>query len=277
MKPRLLLPLLLAACCASLPRAAGGNVVVTLQSALGVVEFELFDSVTPLTAANFLSYTDSSAYDASIVHRSVPGFVIQGGGYKVVGPQLFDVAINPPTVQNEPGLSNLRGTIAMAKAPGFPNSATTQWFVNLAANTALDTDNGGFTVFGDVITGMAVVDAIAALQRVNIGSPLTELPVVNWTPPNVTVANLVIFTDVARRTAPSCGDLNGDSVIGAADVTRIRNSLANPTGAALTAGEASRCSVIGTAADCNVLDSMIVRRRLAGRTPLRAQICPAAL
>jgi peptidyl-prolyl cis-trans isomerase A (cyclophilin A) len=276
MKLRLLL-LLLVLSCASLPRAAAANVVVALQSSLGTVELELFESVTPLTAASFLVYTDSSAYDASIVHRSVPGFVIQGGGYKVVGSQLFDVATSPPTVPNEPGLSNVRGTVAMAKLPGLPNSATTQWFVNLVNNTALDTDNGGFTVFGDVITGMGVVDAIAALQRVNIGSPLTELPVINWTPPNVTVANLVIFTDVARRTAPSCGDLNGDSVIGAADVTRIRASLANPTGAALTPGEASRGSVVGSASDCNVLDGTIVRRRLAGRKPLRAQVCTAAL
>lgn len=178
---------------------------------------------------------------------------------------------------NEPGLSNVRGTVAMAKLAGQPNSATTQWFVNVGDNLALDGDNGGFTVFGDVITGMRVVDAINALQRVNIGSPLTELPVVGWTAPNpVTAANLVTFSDVARSAAPSCGDLDGDGRIGPLDVARIRNSPANPAGAALTAAEAARCSVAGTAADCNVLDGTVVRRRLAGRKPLRAQICPAA-
>ena len=278
MRPiRILLPLLLAVLSLSPPRAARANVVVAVQTVLGPVQLELFDGVAPLTVANFLGYTDSGAFDQSIIHRSVPSFVIQGGGYKVVGTQVAVLATNPPTVQNEPGLSNVRGTVAMAKLPNMPDSATTQWFVNVADNVSLDTDDGGFTVFGDVISGMSVVDSINALVRVNAGSPFTELPVINWTPGNpILVENLVVLTDVARSTAPQCGDLNGDAQIAASDVTRLRGSLANPLGAALSAGEASRCSVAGTATDCNVLDSTVLRRRLAGRNPKRAQICPAA-
>ena len=147
---RMLLPLLLVVCALLLQaRAASANVVVTIQSVLGPIDLELFDTVAPLTVANFLTYTDpvGAAYDQSFIHRSVPGFVIQGGGYRLVGLQIFDVATNPPSVLNEPGLSNVRGTVAMAKLAGLPNSATTQWFINVGHNVALDTDNGGFTVF----------------------------------------------------------------------------------------------------------------------------------
>jgi hypothetical protein len=104
------------------------------------------------------------------------------------------------------------------------------------------------------------------------------MPVVDWSPGDpVTFANVVLLPDVARVTSPLCGDLNGDGQVAAPDVARIRSALANPTGSALSPAEAGRCSVAGTPTDCNLLDSTIVRRRLAGRLPQRAQICPAAL
>ena len=89
-------------------------------------------------------------------------------------------------MQNEPFISNIRGTIAMAKLGGDPNSATSQWFINLADNSAnLDTQNGGFTVFGHVTgNGMSVADAIAMLNRVNVGSPFDALPVRDYTSGN---------------------------------------------------------------------------------------------
>jgi hypothetical protein len=89
-----------------------------------------------------------------------------------------------------------------------------------------------------------------------------------------------MLTDVARQVTPACGDLDGDAQIGSLDVARIRGFLAKLPGipgSALSAGEASRCSVAGTATDCNILDATIVRRRLIGRAPKRQQICPAAL
>ena len=274
---RTLRTLLLALLLLAPPRGAGANVVVAITTVLGPIELELFDAVAPLTVANFLGYADSNAYDQSFFHRSVPNFVVQGGGYKIAGGTLVAVATNPPTVLNEPALSNVRGAVAMAKLGGLPDSATTEWFINVVDNVALDTSNGGFTVFAEVISGLAVVDAINVLPRVNIGSPLTELPVTGWTGGTVTFANLVMLTDVARKLTPACGDLDGDAQINALDAARIRGFLANPTGSALSLGEASRCSVAGTATDCNLLDATIVRRRLTGRAPKRAQICPAAL
>jgi len=109
------------------------------------------------------------AYDGSFIHRSVSDFVIQGGGFKAPSvpadqPGSDPIAIDTKgTVPNEPGISNVRGTVAMAKLGGQPNSATSQWFVNLNDNLFLDTDNGGYTVFGEVLgAGMTVVDTLAA-------------------------------------------------------------------------------------------------------------------
>ena len=131
-------------------------------------------SNTPLTNANFLSYVDSNAYDNTIFHRSVNNFVLQGGGFTAP-----TVAANLPlsdplpiattgTVQNEPGNSNVRGTIAMAKLGGDPDSATSQFFFNISDNNLdslgnpggfLDSDNGGYTVFGEVLgSGMTAID-----------------------------------------------------------------------------------------------------------------------
>ena len=270
--------LLLLLLCLLFAADARANVVVVIQSPLGPIELELFDAVAPLTVANFLGYTDSGAYDRSFIHRSVPDFVIQGGGYKLnASDQATLVAVNPPQVPNEPGLSNVRGTVAMAKVAGQPDSATTQWFINLDDNSFLDAENGGFTVFADVISGLEVADAINALTRVNAGSPFTELPVIGWTPGSPLLAsNLVVLPDVARQTTPQCGDLDANARIDSADVARLRSHLANPAGSPLTSAEAARCSVIGSASDCNLADATVLRRRLAGRVPLRARICPAA-
>lgn len=155
--------------------------VVRFQTALGVIDIQLYDADAPLTVQNFLSYVESDAYNHSFFHRSVPDFVVQGGGYvwdaDTDSPK--SVATLPPVINEfSPSRSNVRGTVAMAKLGGDPNSATSQWFFNLADNSAnLDVQNGGFTVFGQVIgEGMLVVDAIAQLPRVNAGGAFTQLP-----------------------------------------------------------------------------------------------------
>ena len=135
------------------------------------------------TVANFLGYVDRGDYTNTIIHRSVSGFVVQGGGFKAPtaasnqpGGSATAIPAKPPVV-NEPGNTNVRGTIAMAKIDGNPNSATNQWFFNLANNSALDSQNGGFTVFGRVVgNGMTAIDAIAALPKFNLGGALNELP-----------------------------------------------------------------------------------------------------
>ena len=187
---------------AATPAAA---TTVRMQTSLGAIYLELFDDIAPLTVANFLAYAASGAYANSFVHRNVPGFIIQGGGFvwdAVSGP----VAITQRTpVANEFKRSNLRGTIAMAKLGNDPNSATSQWFINLGNNAAnLDSQNGGFTVFGQVIgDGMQIVDAISALTTVNAsgGDPngvFAALPRISAPGSSgYTAANLVMLSSVA--------------------------------------------------------------------------------
>ena len=154
-----------------------GATQVVFKTSLGSFRANLFDAAAPNTVANFLKYVDDGDYDQTIVHRSVPNFVIQGGGYKS---DFSPIPADPPIV-NESSLPNLRGTLSMATVTNNPHSATTQWFINLVNNSpVLDEQNGGFTVFGEIVpTDMSVVDAIAALPKVNassIGPAFRELP-----------------------------------------------------------------------------------------------------
>jgi cyclophilin family peptidyl-prolyl cis-trans isomerase len=176
---------------------------VRMQTSLGDIDIRLLDDAAPATVANFLTYATSGAYVNSFVHRSVPGFIVQGGGYRWNNTtnSVFTLPANAP-VANEfsASRSNLRGTIAMAKLGGDPNSATNQWFFNLADNSAnLDSQNGGFTVFGQVIgNGMQVVDAIAGLPIVNAngtntGGPFGSLPLTTVPVGGITAQNLVII------------------------------------------------------------------------------------
>jgi len=161
------------------------------------VYVELFDQsgehrlrTTPATVTNFLSYVDAGSYQNTFIHRSVPGFVVQGGGFTVTNGQpgivIGNVTQRNPVV-NEPkpvgatAANNVRGTIAMAKLGSDPNSATNQWFFNLADNSAnLDAQNGGFTVFGRVLgSGMAAVDEIAKVPRFGYASPFDTVPLRN--------------------------------------------------------------------------------------------------
>lgn len=142
----------------------------------GKIILELFDDKAPLTVQNFINYiNDANAhgdYDGVYFHRLVAGFVLQTGGYEAS--KLGQHIITDPAVHNEfdptdAERSNKAGTIAMAKVGGDPNSATSEFFFNLADNSSnLDNQNGGFTVFGKVVSGMDVVNAIASLPTVSI-------------------------------------------------------------------------------------------------------------
>jgi cyclophilin family peptidyl-prolyl cis-trans isomerase len=174
------------------------NSVVRFSSNVGEIDMELFDTDTPLTVANFLSYVNAGRYNQSFIHRSVPGFVIQGGGFGLSGNAVVSVPTNA-AVPNEPGISNQRGTVAMAKLGDNPNSATSQWFINLEDNAAiLDAQNGGFTVFGQVVgNGMAVADRIAALATYNattqLGGAFGSLPLQSAA---LTTNHLILFSTV---------------------------------------------------------------------------------
>ena len=137
--------------------------IVEMQTSHGVIELNLFDQQAPNTVANFLSYIEDDAYNQTVIHRSVSDFIIQGGGFTFTD-ELVPITTKP-TVVNEPVLSNVKGTIAMAKLANDETSATSQWFFNVVDNSeALDTQNGGFTVFGQITAqSQATLDNIAGL------------------------------------------------------------------------------------------------------------------
>ncbi len=203
--------------------------VVEFQTVAGNVQVNLFDETTPETVANFLQYVNSGAYANNVVHRSEPGFVIQAGGFQYNGLLPLDNVPTGASVVNEPVLSNVRGTIAMAKLANDPNSATSQWFFNMADNSAnLDISNGGFTVFGQVLgDGMAVLDDIAGLTRFNMGGAATSIPLRNYTTADatngveITDEHLVIISDVV--VIDSAASTNPD-------IVPVRNTLINNNG-----------------------------------------------
>ena len=178
------------------------NPVACFNTNMGNFCLELFERQAPKTVANFIRYIDSSAYTNGIFHRSVPDFVIQGGGFKIVtssGKSTLTAVSTFDPIVNEFKISNTRGTVAMAKLGNDPDSATSQWFVNLADNSAnLDQQNGGFTVFGRVLyNGMTVMDAIEKLPVNNLGGSLTAAPTINFNGTELLISNLVQISSVS--------------------------------------------------------------------------------
>ena len=156
----------------SVGAARADNPVVVMETSMGTIKIELFPDKAPVTVKNFVGYVDDKFYDGTVFHRVIPGFMIQGGGYETGVSQAknkpdFEAkekATKDP-IQNESlnGVSNARGTIAMARTPN-PNSATAQFFINAVSNARnLDGRPGrpGYAVFGKVISGMDVVDSIS--------------------------------------------------------------------------------------------------------------------
>ncbi|KAA1156971.1 peptidylprolyl isomerase [Pseudoalteromonas fuliginea] len=171
--------------------------IVEMNTSQGVIEINLFDQQTPKTVENFLSYVQDDSYNETVIHRSVSNFVIQGGGFTFS--DSLDAITTKPTVTNEPVFSNVKGTIAMAKLSGDANSATSQWFFNITDNSAaLDTQNGGFTVFGQITAAsQSTLDKIAAL--VHCGeTPVVDITAEQCSSNDVTIssANLVTIQSV---------------------------------------------------------------------------------
>jgi cyclophilin family peptidyl-prolyl cis-trans isomerase len=152
---------------------------VAFITSMGDFVVQLDRERAPLSVTNFLHYVDTGFYAGALIHRVVPGFVIQGGGFT----KTYAEKHTQPPIPNESGngLSNLRGTIAMAREQA-PHSATAQFYINLADNRKLDprADRWGYAVFGKVISGMEVVDKIAAVATGKAGpfdkdAPLTQV------------------------------------------------------------------------------------------------------
>ena len=165
----------LAACAISEPNPAGGNKnnpadskdnpTVVMETSMGTVKMVLYQDKAPITVANFLKYVDDKHYDGTIFHRVISGFMVQGGGME---PNMQERRGRPP-IKNEAynGLTNDRGTLAMARTPAA-DSATAQFFINVVDNDFLNRANAkdkvGYAVFGRVTEGMDVVDKIRRVR-----------------------------------------------------------------------------------------------------------------
>jgi peptidyl-prolyl cis-trans isomerase A (cyclophilin A) len=148
--------------------AADDPPVVELDTTLGKITIELDAKKAPISVENFLKYVDKGFYDGLVFHRVInekSPKMIQGGGMAEVNGQLQQKQADFAPIKNESdnGLSNVRGSIAMARTSN-PNSATSQFYINHQDNTGLDRVGGGYAVFGKVIGGMDVVDAIAKVE-----------------------------------------------------------------------------------------------------------------
>ena len=157
--------------------------VVTFETTMGPIVIELFEEDAPITTKNFLDYANSGFYDGTLFHRVIPGFVIQGGGLE---PGMQDKSGNPP-IENEAnnGQKNLKWSLSMART-NDPDSATSQFFINLENNSNLDhtseTPQGwGYAVFATVIDGFETVEAIASVSTGSVGHhqdvPLEDITV----------------------------------------------------------------------------------------------------
>ena len=148
---------------------------VTMATSKGTLVVELYPTNAPATVANFLQYVRDGFYKDKVFHRVISNFVVQGGGFDA---SLLE-APPRPAIKLEVcnGLSNTRGTIAMARTAAL-DSATSQFFVNVVDNPSLDTNGGGYAVFGKVVAGMEVVDAIKAVQTQTVSGFGSDVPVV---------------------------------------------------------------------------------------------------
>ena len=158
-----------------------GMVKVTMETNKGVITLELDSEKAPVSVENFVNYAKAGHYDGTIFHRVIPGFMIQGGGFDT---DMKQKNTSPPIkIEADNGLKNTRGTVAMARTSD-PNSATSQFFINLADNAFLDhtspTQQGwGYAVFGKVTDGMDVVESVEKVKTGNNHGhqnvPLTEV------------------------------------------------------------------------------------------------------
>lgn len=150
---------------------------VKIETNMGDITVELNEKAAPKTVANFLAYVKSGFYKNTLFHRVIPNFMIQGGGF-TSGMDEKDTRA-PIPIESRNGLSNARGTIAMART-NDPNSATSQFFINVKDNHFLNAnasrDGYGYTVFGKVIAGMNTVDAIARVKTHSV-SYFDDVPI----------------------------------------------------------------------------------------------------
>ena len=155
----------------------------TIKTTLGTIVVELDDEKAPISVANFKMYAKEGFYDKTLFHRVIPGFMVQGGGFDHHGAYPQTMHKKPGAkagIKNEwtNGQKNKRATLAMARLGNQPDSATNQFFINLADNDFLDQprDGAGYAVFGKVIGGMDVVDKIAGVPTTRLSNGMGDVP-----------------------------------------------------------------------------------------------------
>ncbi|MBA1148001.1 peptidyl-prolyl cis-trans isomerase [Ectothiorhodospiraceae bacterium WFHF3C12] len=167
---------------------------VKFETSKGPIILELYPDKAPRTVENFLAYVEQGFYDGTIFHRVIPGFVIQGGGF--TADYERKTTREPITNESDNGLDNARGTISMARTRD-PHSATSQFFINLSDNDNLDHrgSDWGYAVFGKVVDGMEVVDAIAGVPTGAAGPFRSDAP-----------RNVVMIESATRVPAGGAGE-----------------------------------------------------------------------
>jgi cyclophilin family peptidyl-prolyl cis-trans isomerase len=195
----------------------GANPRVVLETNFGNIVIELFPSDSPVTVANFLQYGNSGFYDGLVFHRVRYGFMIQGGGWYVYDNTIYNLRAGDPIInESYNGLSNTRGTIAMARGSD-PDSATSEFYINHVDNLFLDrqyaSDGFGYCVFGEVTSGMDVVDAIAETPTIYVDETMKHFP-----------ANPLVVIYRIRPisySSPDAGDITGDGKVDLEDLSEF--------------------------------------------------------
>src|SRR5262250_1224724 len=154
------------------PAAGKGNPMVVLSTSMGDIKIELYPDKAPVTVKNFLDYVKAGYYDGTIFHRVIPGFMIQGGGLNADMQDKREGQRPPIKNESDNGLKNENLTVAMART-SVPDSATSQFFINVKDNTFLNKENAqdkvGYAVFGKVVDGMDVVKKIEQVKTTTKG------------------------------------------------------------------------------------------------------------
>jgi cyclophilin family peptidyl-prolyl cis-trans isomerase len=217
--------------------------IVRFQTSSGNVDVRLYETATPNSVANFMNYVNANRYVGTFIHRvpqqptgGTSNFVVQGGGF-LLNNSIFAAAgiVTNPPIGDEPGISNIRGTLSFAKNA---QGATSQWFFNIGDNSFLNAQN--FTAFGRVLgNGMSVVDAINNLQTVNAsvaenapGEDFDEIPVRNLqqvlNQNDITSNEAVMVTGVSVLNLPA-GDYDGNGIVNNADYSVWRAQYGSTT------------------------------------------------
>jgi cyclophilin family peptidyl-prolyl cis-trans isomerase len=211
-----------------LPKLSANTVApqITMETSLGTVVFELNFDLAPITVENILNYVNIDFYNDTLFHRVISGFMVQGGGF-TTGMVKSDPISDSIVLESDNGLSNIRGTIAMART-SVPDSATSQFFINLVDNGFLDyqsAPNPGYAVFGEVISGLSVIDDIAKVATTTVGwyqdVPLIDIIITSF---QQTLSNQTVrIDDVSYLNNISLNYIK-DSV-GLVEITEINNGL----------------------------------------------------